>query len=305
MPITRTTSPSLCGDAPARCRRNGAGGGAAAAACAAERAVSGRRAPGSGRRRARGRAATRSVSAGLDPCGAFRPAEGRVGDQRDPELVAPLDDAAAERPVVEGRERNLHRRDRSELERLVEPPPVDVRDADAPDETLVGEPGEGANGRLPRRPWIRRVDEVEVDRQPVQRGEARLAVGRDRLRAAVRHPGAARPGHPALRHDPCALPCAAAVEGAGEQLPRCRSYARAVSKTVMPASTAAATVSNAGFGRQAHAAEADPELRRVEPGHDEGCSSGTAPLQPERRTSTSEGGVISDASPPPRGRRSA
>ena len=41
-------------------------------------------------------------------------------DQRDPELVAPLDDAAAQCPVVEGGERDLDRRDRSQLERLVE-----------------------------------------------------------------------------------------------------------------------------------------------------------------------------------------
>ena len=234
----------------------------------------------------------------VDACGALRPAEGRVGDQRDPELVAPLDDAAAKRPVVEGRERDLDRCDGSELERLVELAAVDVRDPDAPHEALVGEPGEGAHGRLPRRPWIRRVDEVEVDRQPVQRGEARLAVGRDRLRAAVRHPGAARPGHPALRHDPRALRSAAAAKGAGEQLLVAVVRARRVEDGHARLDGRGDRLER-GLGRQAHAAEADAELRRVEPGHAEGCSSGTAPLQPERRTSTSDGGVISDASPAP------
>jgi hypothetical protein len=240
----------------------------------------------------------------VDAPGTLRPAERRVGDQRDSELVAPLDDAAAQRPVVEGRERDLHRRDGSQLERLVEAAPVDIRDADAPDKTLVGEPGEGAHGRLPRRPWIRRVDEVEVDRQPVQRGEARLAVGEDGLGPAIRHPGAAGPRHPALRHDPRLFPCAAAAKGTGEQrlVPVVRS--RRVEDADARRDGSGDRLER-GLGRQAHAAETDPELRRVEPGHAEGCSSGTAPLQPERRTSTSDGGVISHASPPPRGRRSA
>ena len=70
----------------------------------------------------------------VDPPGPLRPAERRVRDQRDPELRAALDDAAAQRTVVEGRERDLHRRDRRELERLVQLAAVDVREPDATDE---------------------------------------------------------------------------------------------------------------------------------------------------------------------------
>src|SRR4029078_7665484 len=97
----------------------------------------------------------------IDTHGALRPAERRVRDQRDPELVAPLDDAAAQCPVVEGRERDLDRRNGSQLARLVETAPVDVRDADAPNEPFVGKSAERAYRRRPGCPWIGRVDEVE------------------------------------------------------------------------------------------------------------------------------------------------
>ena len=90
-------------------------------------------------------------------------------------------------------------------------------DADAPHEALVDEPGERAHGGSPRRSRIGRVDEVEVDREPVQRGEARLAVGADRLRATVRDPGAAGPRHAALRHDPRALARTARAQSAREE----------------------------------------------------------------------------------------
>ena len=51
------------------------------------------------------------------------------------------------------------------------------------------------------------MDEVEVDRQPVQRGEARLAVGRDRLRAPVRHPARRpRPSRPSSRSARAPIP---------------------------------------------------------------------------------------------------
>ena len=154
MPITSTTSPSSRDAArfggraspnsrsSAAARRRSSG---ARAARAAERAVSGRRAPGIattpakreqpgerdlGRRRAV-RFATRSAPVASSARSA-RPAERRVRDQRDPALLAPLDDAAAQRTVVERAERDLDRGDRRELERLVELPEVDVRDADAP-----------------------------------------------------------------------------------------------------------------------------------------------------------------------------
>ena len=61
------------------------------------------------------------------------------------------------------------------------------------------------------------MDEVEVDRQAVESGEARFAVGADRLRAAVRDPRAAGARHAALRHDPRARVRAGAAEAAGQQ----------------------------------------------------------------------------------------
>ena len=121
------------------------------------------------------------------------------------------------------------------------------------------------------------MDEVEVDREAVERCEARLAVGPDRLRAAVRDPGAAGARHAALRHDPRARVRAAGAERSRQkplvvsELALVAPYARAVSNTVMPA---------CGRGRdrregellvavlvrgQAHAAEPDAELRRVKP----------------------------------------
>ena len=91
------------------------------------------------------------------------------------------------------------------------------------------------------------MDEVEVDREAVQRREARFAVGADRLRAAVRDPRAAGPAHAALRHDPRARSPHRSGGGRARAAARCPPYAgtRAVSKTVMPASAAAAIVSSA------------------------------------------------------------
>ena len=74
-----------------------------------------------------------------------------------------------------------------------------------------------ADRRPPGRPRIGCVDQVEVDREAVERREARLAVGADRLRATVGRPGAADPPHAALRHDPRASLRADPTERAGEQ----------------------------------------------------------------------------------------
>src|SRR3954451_2942306 len=106
-----------------------------------------------------------------------------MGDHGDPEVRAPRDDATAERSVVVHAQRDLDGGDRSQLERLVELLPTDVRYADAPHETVIREPRQRAERGRPRRPRIGRVDEIEVDRQPVERGEARLAVAVNRLRA--------------------------------------------------------------------------------------------------------------------------
>ena len=187
-------------------------------------------------------------------------------EQRQPELVAALEDAAAECAVIEARERNLHCCDRRELERLVELPAVDVRDPDAPNEALVREPGERAQRGPPRRSRIGRVEEIEVDRQAVERVEARLAVGADRLRAAVRAPTHRRAGTMppfVTTRALCSAPQRRNASASSRSLP---SYARAVSKTVMPGRRRRRNRLHGRLGREPHAAEPDAELRRVEPG---------------------------------------
>ena len=143
MPITSTTSarvaPRLRGrragrDLPkarARAARSRSSS-ASLAARAAERAVSGRRAPGIARRTGdRSSSQASAVSAGLAPCaaatstnpslrprpaGSARAAERRVRDHRDPQLRAPFDDPAAQGAVVERAHGDLDGRDGSVLE---------------------------------------------------------------------------------------------------------------------------------------------------------------------------------------------
>jgi hypothetical protein len=131
-----------------------------------------------------------------------------VRDQGDARLLAPLDHAAADGAVVEDAEGNLGGRDRRELQRFVELPPIDVRNAHVPDEPVVDQAGQGADRGRPGRALVGRVDEVEVDRQAVERGQARLAVGANRLRAPVGDPAAAVAPHAALGHDPSRRICA-------------------------------------------------------------------------------------------------
>ncbi len=121
------------------------------------------------------------------------------------------------------------------------------------------------------------MDEVEVDREAVQSGEARLAVAADRLRATVRYPRAVGSRHAALRHDPCARVRAAAPKTARQQ-------PLVVAELVLTAAVRVRSVEHgdAGLGggrdrlerellvavlvrRHPHAAEADAELGRVKP----------------------------------------
>jgi hypothetical protein len=192
---------------------------------------------------------------------AARAAERRMGDNGDAGLGAPLDDASPDGTVVDDAQRDLHRRDRSKRERLVEPAAVDVRDADARHEPLVGEPCQRADRRRPGRPRIRRVDEVEVDRDAVERREACLAVAADRLRPPVRHPPVADARHPALGDDAHAAPGAGAPQRGREQ------------RFVVGVRAGSVEHGDAGRGsrgdrpgvREPHAAEADPQLRAVKP----------------------------------------
>ena len=130
-----------------------------------------------------------------------RPAQRRVRHDGDARLLAALDHAAAQRAIVVRAERDLDGRHGQQLERLVQLRPADVREAGAAHEAVVDEPGQRAQARPPRRARIGRVQQVDVDRQAVQGGQARLAAGADRPRAAVGDPGRAGAGHPALGHD--------------------------------------------------------------------------------------------------------
>ena len=217
------------------------------------------------------------LRAARQPGRAARAAERRVRDHHDPGLATPLDDASADRPVVEQAQRDLDRGDRCELERLVELSAVDVRHPDAADELLVDEPRQGSDRRPPRRPRIGRVGQVEVDREAVERREARLAVGADGLCPSVGHPCAADPPHAALRHDPRFCPGAAAAEPAGEQPLVVAELPFAVA--VRPCGVEDRDAGLGGGGdrvertllvavrvrREAHAAEADAELRGAKP----------------------------------------
>ena len=166
-----------------------------------------------------------------------------------------------------------------ERERLVELPAVDVRDADAPHEPVVDEPGQRAHGRAPRRPRIGRVEEVEVDR-------AARRAPRGSPRSRRESPSR---GRPAIQPPPVALipPFVTIARGRAPRRSARRArassrslwpssvrpgpYARAVSNTVMPASSGGrdrrerALLVALGVRRQAHAAEADAQLRRVKP----------------------------------------
>ena len=219
MPITRTTSPSSRGRvaaarraAPRRAERaprapRRRGGASPRGRPSARSPGAGRR--GSRRRRARGRAATRArPRPGVARVRVARPRPAAVGARGRPARRGPPSGECAITAIPASSQRSTT-------------PPRSARSSnglsatwtaatgasssassswrrltfatpDVPHEPVVDEPRQRAHRRSPRRPRIGRVDEVEVDRQAVERGEARLAVGADRLRAAVRDPRAAR-----------------------------------------------------------------------------------------------------------------
>ena len=202
-----------------------------------------------------------------------------MGDHRDPELLAALEDAAPHGAIVEHAEPHLHGGDRGQLGGLVELAAVDVREPDAAYEALLGQPRQRPRRRPPRRARIRRVEQVHVDRQAPERLEARLAVGGDRPRPAVGDPRAGGTRHPPLGEDPGARRGAGAAQGGGEP-----ALAEAALGVVMAVRAGRVEhgdprVHGGGDGRggtlllallggrQAHAAEADAELPLVEPFH--------------------------------------
>jgi hypothetical protein len=193
----------------------------------------------------------------------LRPAQGRVRDEHDPLARASLHHPAAQDAVVERAQPDLHSGDRSQGQRLVEQPPVHVADADPPGEALGVDPLERPHGGRPRGARVGRVEQVEVDLEAVERGEAGLAVGHDGPGAPVRNPGAAGAGHAALGDDAGApldarLPERARQEG-----------------FILVVGPGGVEDRDPGFGSrhdrlepaggEAHAAQADPQLVRLEP----------------------------------------
>ena len=138
------------------------------------------------------------------------------------------------------------------------------------------------------------MHEVEVDRQAVERRQARLAVGADRLRATVRPTPADRaiPPFVTIRAIASAPPRGSARARSRSLWPSSRSsrpYERAVSKTVTPAldrrrdRPQRELLVAALVRRQPHAAEPDAELRGGQPVKD-GSGLGTYVTVPARVT---------------------
>ena len=96
------------------------------------------------------------------------------------------------------------------------------------------------------------MDQEQIDRQSIERRDARVAVCRECLRAAVGHPRATGSRHPALGHDP-RLPLQASCADRAAQQPLVvpepgliRSVrAGGIKAVVIPAVTAARIVSSA------------------------------------------------------------
>ena len=181
---------------------------ASLAARAALRAVSGRRAPGMattvGDRDNSHASATSAASAprraaicasASSPLQGPHPAhtpQGRVRDQRDAQLGAPLQEPSAQGGVVMHAERDLHGADGGKFEGLVELAAIDVGHPYPGHEVVIDESGQRAHRRRPWRAWIGRMQQVGIDGQSVEGDEARLAVGADRAwrgrRAPTRRP---------------------------------------------------------------------------------------------------------------------
>src|SRR5262249_43516404 len=124
-----------------------------------------------------------------------------------------------------------------------------------------------------------------VDRKPVERGDARLAVGADRLRTAVGDPGASGPGHSALRDDPRALGTGGAERAYEQPL----VAAGLVAVGMRGVEDGDPGLNRCGdrlirvVGRKPHAAEPDADGGRVEPGAGQGASVSTTGRCPAER----------------------
>ena len=208
---------------------------------------------------------------------AARPSQRGVGDHDDSRAGAVLDEASAECGVVERVERDLHRGDRGDVERLVQLATVDVGQPDVPHQAVLEETAQRAHRGRPGRARIRCMDEVEVDAQAVQGDEAGLAVAGDRAGAAVRDPSAAGPRHATLGDDAGGCRGAAAAQSAGQQRLVVAEVGSSVTVGARGVEDGHARVGGgrdrgqgtvliaAGIGGQAHAAQPDAELGGAQP----------------------------------------
>jgi hypothetical protein len=121
------------------------------------------------------------------------------------------------------------------------------------------------------------MDQVQVDRQAIQRSKAVMAIADNRLRAPVRDPPAAGSCHATLRHDPRVPLSATAPNPAGEQPLVVTELGLAAPVRVCGVEHGHTRLGggrdrleskllvSALVGRHAHAPESDAELRRVKP----------------------------------------
>ena len=191
-----------------------------------------------------------------------------MSDQRQAELGTAREHTAAQRAILQRAERDLHGRDGCQLECFVELTAGDVREADAVHQSALNEAGEGAHRGPPGRPRVRRVDEEQVDRQPVERRETRFAMSRDDLRTAIGHPPATGSRHSALGDDPGAALPTAHTQRVGQQalaVPERRPVGPVRVRGIEHGYAGVAGGENRVerellIGLEAHAAEADAEL---------------------------------------------
>ena len=140
-----------------------------------------------------------------------------MGDHGDLSLGGPFYKSSSEGGVIENAERDLNGRDVGELERLIQLATVDIGDSNVPHHAFVEQPRQRAHRRSPRRSRIGSMDEVKVDRQSVQRSEARFTVGENDAGATIGDPRVAGSRHAALRHDARVVLRATAAKRAGQQ----------------------------------------------------------------------------------------
>ena len=205
-----------------------------------------------------------------------------MGDHRDATLGAEVEQPCSHCAVIERAQCHLDGGDLDEVDGLFQPTSIDVREPHAPDRAFVEQACEGAQRRPPGCSRVRRMDEVQVDRQPVQGGEARLAIAENRLGATVRNPAAVRPRHASFGHDPRAPIRAASAQRPGDE-PLVAAHVRLTGSVRVRGvedgdpgidgggdRVARKRVVTIGVGRDAHAAETDAKVVGSEPPRD--CS---------------------------------